>query len=141
MASSASKRLEVVVAVCLFLTGVIIYLLWRDQQLLIHRVIHACGLQPTIEMLRNSVAEIELPEWIRFALPDGLWSMSYILMIDAIVKRDYLLTAVIPTLGILSELMQCLGWLPGTFDIADLLAYAVPYVLYFSYVFTQNNKH
>lgn len=130
MASSASKRLEVIIAVCLFLSGVTIYLLWRDQQLLVHRVINACGLQPSIEVLRKSVETIELPEWVRFALPDGLWSMSYILMIDAIVKRDYLWTAIIPAIGIISEIMQWLGWLPGTFDVADLLAYAVPYFLY-----------
>lgn len=130
MASSASKRLEAIVAACLFLTGVTIYLLWRDQQLLIHRIITTCGMQPLLDAVRSEVSDIYLPEWIRFALPDGLWSMSYILIIDAIVKRGYLWAAVIPGIGIVSEIMQWFGWLPGTFDVSDLLAYAIPYILY-----------
>lgn len=130
MASSASKRLEIFLATLCFMMGVSIYILWRDEHLLIHRILHSCHLHPILDGIRSQVANINLPEWVRFALPDGLWSMSYILTIDALVKRDYLWTSVIPAIGILSELMQWIGWLPGTFDICDLLAYALPYLLY-----------
>ena len=138
MASSASKRLEIIIAALCFLTGVSIYLLWRDEHLLIHRVLHACQLHPMLDTIRSQAADIYLPEWVRFALPDGLWSMSYILTIDALVKRDYLLTSVIPAIGILSELMQWTGWLPGTFDLCDLLAYGLPYLLYVLIINQQN---
>lgn len=138
MVSSASKRLEIIVAALCFLTGVSIYLLWRDEHLLIHRVLQACQLSPLLDVIRSQVAGIYLPEWVRFALPDGLWSMSYILTIDALVKRDYLWTSVIPAIGILSELMQWLGWLPGTFDFCDLLAYGLPYLLYILIINQQN---
>lgn len=130
MASSASKRLEIFLATLCFMMGVSIYILWRDEHLLIHRILHACHLHPILDGIRSQAADIYLPEWVRFALPDGLWSMSYILTIDALVKRDYLWTSVIPAIGILSELMQWIGWLPGTFDICDLLAYGLPYLLY-----------
>ena len=140
MASSVSKRLEIIVAVCSFLAGVTIYLLWRDQHLLIHRVIHTCGLQPSLDVLRSFVLDIQLPEWIRFALPDGLWSLSYILIIDALVKRDYRWTSVIPAIGVISELMQLVGWMPGTYDTIDLLAYFIPYLLYICLI-KKTNKH
>lgn len=130
MASSASKRLEIIIATGLFLIGVSIYLLWRDEHLLIHRVIHGCGIDAFIAPLRRSAAEVYLPEWIRFALPDGLWTTSYILLIDALVKRDYQLTSVIPLVGLISEIMQWIGWMPGTFDICDLIAYVLPYLFY-----------
>lgn len=130
MALSASKKIEVILAISLFLLGVSIYLLWRDEHLLIHRILHASGLDVLIVPLRKSVADIIVPEWIRFALPDGLWSASYILLIDVFVKRGILWTSVIPIIGILSEFFQLNGWLPGTFDIADLLAYSIPYLLY-----------
>lgn len=130
MALSASKKIEITLAIGLFLTGVSIYLLWRDEHILIHRLMAWSGADSFIFPLRNGVKDIPLPEWVRFALPDGLWAMSYILLIDACVKRGYLLTAVIPALGILSELMQLAGWLPGTFDTADLLAYSLPYLIY-----------
>ena len=138
MASSASKRLEIIIAALCFLTGVSIYLLWRDEHLLIHRVLRACHLHTILDGIRSQVADIYLPEWVRFALPDGLWSMSYILTIDALVKRDYLWTSVIPAIGILSELMQWTGWLPGTFDLCDLLAYGLPYLLYVLIINQQN---
>lgn len=138
MASSAFKRLEIIVAALCFLTGVSIYLLWRDEHLLIHRVLHACQLHPMLDTIRSQAADIYLPEWVRFALPDGLWSMSYILTIDALVKRDYLWASVIPAIGILSELMQWTGWLPGTFDLCDLLAYGLPYLLYVLIINQQN---
>ena len=130
MASSASKRLEIIIATGLFIIGVSIYLLWRDEHLLIHRVIHGCGIDTFIAPLRRSAAEVYLPEWIRFALPDGLWTTSYILLIDALVKRDYQWTSVIPLVGLISEIMQWIGWMPGTFDICDLIAYVLPYLFY-----------
>lgn len=130
MALSASKRLEVAISIVCFLAGVSIYLLWRDEHLLIHRILHDCGIDSLIEPLRNIASKQSIPEWVRFALPDGLWSLSYILIIDAWVKRNYLWTAVIPAIGFLSELMQLAGWLPGTFDVCDLIAYALPYLLY-----------
>lgn len=130
MASSTSKRLEIIIATGLFLIGVSIYLLWRDEHLLIHRVIHGCRIDTFIAPLRRSAAEVYLPEWIRFALPDGLWTTSYILLIDALVKRDYQWTSVIPLVGLISEIMQWIGWMPGTFDICDLIAYVLPYLFY-----------
>lgn len=130
MALSASKKIEFILALCLFLIGVSIYLLWRDEHLLIHRILHASGMDDLIVPLRKSVADINVPEWIRFALPDGLWSTSYILLIDVWVKRGILWTSFIPFIGVLSELLQLIGWLPGTFDTADLLAYSIPYFLY-----------
>lgn len=130
MALSASKRLEVAIAIVCFLAGVSIYLLWRDEHLLIHRILHGFGIDSLIEPLRNIASKQSIPEWVRFALPDGLWSLSYILIIDAWVKRNFLWTAVIPAIGFLSELMQLAGWLPGTIDVCDLIAYALPYLLY-----------
>ena len=130
MALSASKKIEVILAIILFLIGVSIYLLWRDEHLLIHRILHVVGIDILIAPFRSSASEINIPEWIRFALPDGLWSMSYILMIDALVKRDYFWTSLIPVIGLLSELLQLIGWLPGTFDVADIIAYIVPYFIY-----------
>ena len=36
----------------------------------------------------------------------------------------------IPLCGIISELLQGVGCLPGTFDIIDVLCYAVPIAVY-----------
>jgi len=133
MASLVSKRIEIALATLCFLTGVSIYLLWRDEHLLIHRSLTVLGLHSYLEPLRTVANGFSLPEWVRFCLPDGLWSLSYILFIDALVKRSLVWTAVIPAIGAISELLQSIGVLPGTFDIIDLAFYCLPYIIYLAY--------
>ena len=141
MASSASKYIEVAIATLCFLTGASIYLLWRDDHLLVHQVIRFFGLHSYLAPLRTIVGNIYLPDWIRFCLPDGLWSVSYILFIDALVRSSLRLTAIIPMIGAISEILQYFDLLPGTFDILDLLFYIIPYITYcFCYELRKRRK-
>jgi hypothetical protein len=66
-----------------------------------------------------------------------LWAAAYILTIDSLMFRQsvmprILVSGIIPVIGAVSELLQLIGLLPGTFDVADLLCYLVPYLLYLS---------
>jgi len=65
----------------------------------------------------------------------ALWAGAYVLLTDTLLTgngwRERLLwTALMPAIGIGSELLQAVGWLPGTPDAADVTAYALPYLLY-----------
>lgn len=76
-----------------------------------------------------------LPEWILFVLPDALWTAAYLFICDAIWAtescRERLSYGVlVPIIGVLSEIAQVIGWLPGTFDVQDLFAYVLPYLIY-----------
>jgi hypothetical protein len=66
-----------------------------------------------------------------------LWAAAYILTIDSLMFRQsvmprILVSGIIPVIGAVSELLQLIGLLPGTFDVADLLCYLIPYLLYLS---------
>lgn len=79
-----------------------------------------------------------LPHVVRYCLPDGLYCAAYLLMMDAIWKENknllkYGILSIVPTATISSELLQYGGFVPGTFDIYDLLCYFIPTAIYIIY--------
>ena len=119
-----------------FLTvGGIIYMLYRTQSLLVFHIADNLGLTAWITHLRQDAPILNVPEWVIYSLPGGLWAAAYILIIEAITqpwpqKKRMLWASSIPLCGIISELLQGLGCLPGTFDITDAICYAVPLAIY-----------
>jgi hypothetical protein len=61
-----------------------------------------------------------------YSAPDLLWTLSFCLIFSSIWKtssRKYYWMLLPLILGLSSEIGQVLGWVPGTFDSVDLLAY------------------
>lgn len=120
-----------IVALFLILTGGIIYVLYRPESLLLFRVTDSLGITPLIDILRSNTSRIMLPSFMINSLPAGLWTASYLMMMYITTKyhtrRIRLMLALpLPVMAIVLELMQFLGWCPGTFDIYDLICYIVP---------------
>jgi len=145
MRSSTTLRLSL--ALTLLLTGAFLYILFRSRNHLAFYAADALGLRNFIDSLRASVADVETPEFVRFNLPDCLWSTSYILIADFIFREEsqwarLKWVSAIPLIGIGSELLQFAGLLPGVYDPLDLVAYFLPLGCYF--IFTNliktNNK-
>lgn len=119
------------VALLLILTGGMIYVLYRPENLLLFRVTDSLGITPLIDVLRSNSSRVMLPSFIVNSLPAGLWTASYLLMMYITTKchtrRIRLMLALpLPISAIVLEFMQLLGWCPGTFDIYDLICYFVP---------------
>lgn len=126
--------LQVFAAFTALLIGGFIYMIYRTEKLLMFRVAESMGLGERIRAWRDAVT-LSLPEWIIYNLPNALWASSFILIVDALLKtgssrQKLLIASIIPAIGVISELMQFFGFLPGTFDILDVLAYAIPYIIY-----------
>ncbi|MBP5777910.1 MAG: hypothetical protein J6W56_10215 [Prevotella sp.] len=124
---------KVILGILFLLSGGSIYLLHRSTGIVLFRVVDALGCMDTVEALRASVAT--LPEFVVFSLPDGLWSASYLLFVDAVFASQsksirLVWGALIPAIGLASELLQAIGFCPGTPDWQDALCYGVPYILY-----------
>ena len=123
------------VALLLILTGGMIYVLYRPENLLLFRVTDSLGITPLIDMLRSNSSRVMLPSFIVNSLPAGLWTASYLLMMYITTKfhtrRIRLMLALpLPISAIVLEFMQLLGWCPGTFDIYDLICYIVPLFIF-----------
>ena len=102
--------------------GCLIYVLFRTDTLLYNK------------LLGNLFTQIASPNTflqriILFSLPDGLWAMSYTMLIFHLRKdktvRTLIWSIIIPIVGILSEIGQLYYLIPGTFDIIDLIMYIV----------------
>ena len=120
------------------MAGGTIYVLLRSRQILLNVLIDASGASG-IESAREKAAEWPIPEWIVYSLPGGLWSTAYILLIHTLTMgerpgRRLLWAALIPAVGVLSELMQRHHLLSGTADRWDVFFYALPYFFYFVYL-------
>lgn len=119
------------VALLLILTGGMIYVLYRPENLLFFRVTDSLGITPLIDILRSNSSRVMLPSFIVNSLPAGLWTASYLLMMYFTTKfhtrRIRLMLALpLPISAIALEFMQLWGWCPGTFDMYDLICYIVP---------------
>ncbi len=129
-------------SILLLLIGGMLYLFFRPKTLLLFSVAEELGMMPIIDNCRDNLTYITLPDFVVYCLPNGLWSAAYILSIDSLMtvfgknssgmeKHSYLLwTSIIPLVGVVSELLQYMGVIPGTFDWGDIACYAIPYMLY-----------
>lgn len=145
MEQGLSKKgaFQLTIATLALLTGGMLYLLFRSDKLLMFHAIDWIGLGQTVAAWRQSVS-ITLPDWVVYCLPDALWSAAYILVTDTILNANSIKTrlavaAVIPFVGVASELLQAANLMPGTFDYFDILAYAIPYILY-ALIITKTTK-
>lgn len=112
------------------LIGGLIYMLFRTSSLLMFSWYKTIGLGGILNGLRKSTIPFteNVPEWILFSLPDGLWIFSYVCLILFIWKnsvsfKNLFWILIIPILAISSELGQFLGLITRTFDLTDLLLY------------------
>ena len=104
-----------------------IYLGYRSQSLLMFRWGEKLGLSSILDSWRNWCSLYPMPTWIINALPDGLWLLSYMLLMD-LIWRGYSnqyqkWLYVLPIIAIISELSQL--WIShiGTYDIVDVGCY------------------
>lgn len=129
------KWIQVLLGVLCLLIGISIYLLFRSESITLYRWMAAIGITDAIAPLRQSVSHWDVSSFVRFSLPDGLYCMSYILLMDAVWQHSrhslrLIAASLIPLIAITHELLQAAGLARGTFDWSDLLCYALPLIGY-----------
>ena len=85
------------------------------------------GMYDRLSFWRRSVSTDGIPEFVIFALPDGLWLFSYIVTIATVwdfrMRQCWLSIIALPVVACVSEMGQISGIVPGTFDMADMGCY------------------
>jgi len=116
----------IISALALF-TGGMIYILFRSSEIVFFSWIRAIGFENWFNLARNSslTSSPEVPEWIVYSLPNGLWAFAYALLITIIWSGSktwlrYLWLASIPLLVLGYEILQYSNIIPGTFCIQDI---------------------
>ena len=143
ISNKKSAKYEVIGGFFLLTLGCAIYLLFRSKSLNIYKWCLELGLSNMIDSLRYAVLDWNIADWIRYSLPDGLYCAAYILIIDAI-WHDYnrfikfIIISIVPFVTISSELLQYFGLVKGTFDVYDLICYAIPPIIYLIYIYNSS---
>ena len=117
-----------------------IYLLFRVDSLLMFQWLEFFDLKESLLRLRECI-KIEFPDWVIFSLPDGLWLFSYVSFMLMIWRhkpswQSFFWIGIMPFIAIASEVLQYFKVLVGTFDIMDIYAYLIGFLL--AIVFIKN---
>jgi hypothetical protein len=98
-----------------------IYILFREKELLMFNWFNYLKLNFIIDFLRNNFYEyrIYIPKSILFSLPDALWVYSFTMFLSIYFKNRIILSAIFVG-SIITEILQ-LWFVIGTFDIYDVI--------------------
>ena len=132
---------EIILGVVFLICGCAIYLLFRSKSLNIYQWCTALGFANVIDSLRYAVQDWNVSDFVKYSLPDGLYSAAYILMIDAIWHNENgiiknIIISLVPLATIINEILQYCRLAKGTFDQCDLICYSIPLLIY---IFRNNN--
>ncbi|MCG2611803.1 hypothetical protein LZZ90_09835 [Flavobacterium sp. SM15] len=110
--------------------GGVIYVLFRSESLKLFVWLDKINCLEIIKSTRDRTLKITnvMPNWMLYALPDGLWLSSYVclmLMIwkNIINKENAVWIFSMPIMAVLSEVGQFFKIFPGTFDWMDVVMY------------------
>ena len=127
---------ELLFGVMMLACGCCIYLLFRSTSLNLYQWCAVLGLSDMIESMRCAVQEWNLPHFVRYSLPDGLYGAAYLMMVDAVWYKEkglvkIFVLSIVPAITITSEVLQYWVLVKGTFDVYDLMCYTIPPLVYF----------
>ena len=127
-----SGRYFLLAVVLPIVVGGLIYILFRVDTLLMFKWADALLLTETIAGWREQAAPLRpyLSDFVLFSVPDGVWVFSATaffarLWHDGPLWMRLMWIGATPAMAIGGELGQIVGLVPGTFDMADMLAYVV----------------
>jgi hypothetical protein len=118
------------------LIGSFIYISFRQDTLILFDWLREIGVFEFIAGYRHYTLPFadNIPDWILYSLPDGLWLFSYIsfaLIIwdNKISKYSFFWIIIVPIIAICSEIGQLFNIIPGTYDLVDIFIYVIFYIL------------
>lgn len=108
--SSSFKKAQMVLGFLLLACGCSIYMIFRNQDIVLNKWCQSLGIADFVEPMRMSVKDSHVPDFILYSLPDGLYCASYILLMDAAWEGKGLsrniAVALIPSVAIMHEIAQ-----------------------------------
>jgi len=138
------RALKIFVGLIFLLIGSYLYLKFRSETLLMFKWAKNLGLDFIVSSIRGTFESLnsDRMKYIIFSAPYGLWVISFCCFIGAIWHKDssfsaIILRLIVPVIAVSSELLQFVGFLPGTFDINDLLVLIVSTIIGLTISFLQ----
>lgn len=121
------QRCYLIGSLVVCLAGLLLYLGYRVETLLMFNWLENMGGESTVRWIRGFLDAYPLArwQWLIFSLPFSLWILSYLLFITALWGKDkgrefYLYFFLVPCASLVIETMQLTRWVPGHFDWVDV---------------------
>ncbi len=120
-------RCSIYLSVLALLLGGVIYILFRASEPVFFNWIRAMGLDSWLSFARGKSLSSSgnVPAWIVFSLPNGLWAFAYAFLITWIwwrsgswLKYFWMTSIILLVPGY--EVLQYAGIIPGTFCLQDI---------------------
>ena len=120
------KNIVLIIAMMALMVGGMIYVFFRPESIMMFKWF------PFLGVLRKQVSffhNVHFPDYIVYSIPDGLWLLSYILLMGAIwnfkYQRCLFIIILLPIFAIFHEIFQLYHLVPGYFDVLDLVVYVI----------------
>lgn len=107
--------------------GAMVYIYLRISQPVFIRYIEFAGLGTIFDVGKNFFSGLNLPDWLLYTLPSGLWAFSYSLIITGMWWLNsswlkYFWIASVVVMVIAWEVFQLFMIIPGTFSFGDIFS-------------------
>ncbi|MBR0497216.1 MAG: hypothetical protein IJJ71_13720 [Treponema sp.] len=127
------KRLFfIILSVLLLFAGGMIYLNFRLHTLQMFSWLKFIGAENLFRQ-KEFKNDSEFLSFLIFSIPNGLWSLSAIILFGEIwreSKKSFLFyTVLFSSANILFEILQLFRWISGTFDYLDILVLLISVIL------------
>ena len=76
--------IKICLAIFILIIGCLIYAGYRSDDLLMFEWFDYLGVSNHVMCFRDICSEFHIPNFIKFSLPDGLWVLSYMMIIGVI---------------------------------------------------------
>ena len=133
--SFKNRIIKITLSLLMLCIGGLIYIGFRDESLLMFDWFENIGISHHIKLFRGIFDTEWMCSWVKYSLPDGLWLIAYMLIIDAIWNGSnsisfYIFIYTLPFFALLSEILQYFGLFSGVFDWIDVICYSLAILLY-----------
>ena len=132
--SVTQKTSLVALSIMFILIGGFIYLFFRPHTLNMFVWLRIINCEQFFQ-LREYNHNLKFLDFLIFSLPDGLWILSLLIILGLIWKKHRIFFIIYSSfftgISILFEFLQKVEFIPGTFDIADILVLLIFHILGF----------
>ena|SRR5687768_974361 len=105
--------------------GSLIYIIARSEAIVLNHYVAGAADGEILTSLQGLISNDNIPSWVIYSLPDGLWMLALATSIMMIWHYELNYSSIVYTVvasisGVMFEILQGLSLIPGTFDWSDI---------------------
>lgn len=134
--SAYNTYIRLSLSILALISGGFVYAVFRTDNAFMFNWFGKVGVSGFIYNLRETLGDFSIYYWVKYNLPAALWLLAYLFAIASIWSNYKETTCfkffiwLMPFMALMTEVLQLMGIIPGTFDISDILSYFIVTTLF-----------